>query len=89
MDAHDHMDGYLLAVGSHMRHNKGDCSMDGRKDTPHVGLQPGLEPAAEAFDAVDLAVVDWIKRGSVSSVRWFELRLFGQIDFGGVVEIGW
>ena len=83
------MDGYLLAVGSHTRHNKGDRSMDGRTDIPHAGLQPDLEPAAEAFDAVDLAVVGWIKRGSVSSVRWFELRLFGRIDFGGVVELGW
>lgn len=83
------MDDYLLAVGSHMRHNKGDCNMDGRKDILHAGLQPGLEPAAEAFDVVDLAVVDWIERGSVSSGRWFELRLIGRIDFGGVVELGW
>ena len=27
--------------------------MDGHKGTRHAGLQPSLEPAAEAFDALD------------------------------------
>lgn len=83
------MDDYLLAVGSHTRHNKGDRNMDGRRDILHAGLQPGLEPAAGAFDAVDLAVVDWIGRDWVSNGRWFELRLFDRIDSEGVVELGW
>lgn len=83
------MDDYLLAVGSHMRHNKGDRSMDDHKDILHAGLQPDLEPAAGAFDVVDLAVVDRIKKGSVSSGRWFELHLFGRIDSEGFGELGW
>ena len=45
------------------------CSTDDHKDTHHAGLQPGLEPAAGASDAVDLPVVDRIVRGSVSIGR--------------------
>ena len=63
--------------------------MDDHMDILHAGLQPGLEPAAEASDAVDLAVVDRITKGSVSSDHWFDLRLLGQIDSEGVVELGW
>ena len=83
------MDDYLLAVGSRMRHSTGDHSMDDRKGILHAGFQPGLEPAAEAFDAVDLAVVDWMKKGSVSSGHWLEFRLFGRIDSERAVGLGW
>lgn len=83
------MDDYLLAVGSRMKYSTGGYSMDDHKDILHAGLQPGLESAVGAFDAADLAVVDQIKKGLVSSGRWFELRRFGRIDFERVVEVGW
>ena len=83
------MDDYLLVVGSRMRHSKGDHNMDDHKDILHAGLQPGLEPAAGVFDAIDLAVVGWMKKGLVLNGRWSELRLFGRIESEGVVELGW
>ena len=83
------MDDYLLAVGLRTGHSTGDHSMDDHKDTLHAGLQPGLEPAAEAFDAVDLAVVGRIMKGLVWSGRWSEFRLFGRIGSEEVVEFGW
>ena len=64
------------------------CNTDDHKDTPHVGLRPGLEPAVGACDAVGLPVVDRIERGSVSNGRWYE-RLLGQIDYEKVAELGW
>ena len=64
------------------------CSTDGHKDTHHAGLQPGLEPAAGASDAVGRPVVDRTERGSVSNGRWYE-RLLGRIDYEKVAELGW
>ncbi len=86
------MDDYLLVVGSRKKHSTDGHNTDDRKGILHAGLHagllPGLEPAAEAFDAVDLEVVDLIKRGWELSGRWSELRLFGRIDSERVVEFG-
>ena len=63
------MDDYLLAVGFRTKHSKGDHSMDVHMGILHADLQPDLGPAAGAFDAVDLAVVDRIKKGLALSGR--------------------
>lgn len=66
-----------------------DYSTGDHRNILRAGLQPGLEPAAGAFDVVDPPVVDRTKMGSASSVHCFELLLSGQIDYEGVAEPGW
>ena len=64
--------------------------MDDHKDILHAAdLQPVPVPAAGAFGAVGLPVVDRIEKGSALSGRWFGLLQFGRIDFDEVAEPGW
>lgn len=81
------MNDYLLVVDWQMKHST-DYSMDGHKGILRVGLQPGLEPAAEAVDVVEPAV-DPTKKGSVSSGRCFELLRSGRIGSEVLAEVGW
>lgn len=66
-----------------------DYSTGDHRNILRAGLQPGFEPAAEAFDVVDPPGVDRTKKGSASSVHCFELLLSGRIDSEGVAEPDW